>query len=572
MARARKQRSGKAAPANPRGIFKLRGPVGTETLRAVADELRAAGYLVSERDRLGWIDTNAPRWVVRASAIRHGAQGVDPVETVNPPNAPASPEGLSVDLGNELYRLKMHAEHFAYQVLRPVEEGKQAVDGGDLSEAAERLAHATQEAHNYRAYTRETADRLDELRGKLVRAAWPSSPNAPAPSNPKIDAAAFLHDAGAMLTAASGFHSAVWAGDEQTARDLWQGMMDRVDGILDRLGRTGPTSDTYAERGLDPGVAALRNLAYELRALARHPTGDVPESWTDAIFKLARDMRAQLLQLAKVAPYVTRPNPDGSTARLHVTEAAAHLREALQAIDGAELDEGNPAKWSRVHRLVYEWPSGHRRTIRVDATRLTVRQARRTLDRLVAPSGGRFVGTGNPGEFTVPQPPYTAPTLDAEPNPRALVQIGLARELQLDTRTGWKWSIADGWRVLVPAGAEQLAPGAGRIFIVPPPSSAAASTPEPGAAAATFAEWHGFDPRRVYDLDVPRCEEFGPPVGGALRIVYRSDKWDRRPVDYDHGFKASEPPAVSILGTAEAPRAILVRGGVFRTTARGLVD
>jgi hypothetical protein len=178
--------------------------------------------------------------------------------------------------------------------------------------------------------------------------------------------------------------------------------------------------------------------------------------------------------------------------------------------------------------------------------------------------------TRNPSEFTVPEPPFSPAA--AEPNPRALVQIGLARELQLDTGTGWRWTIADDWRVLVPAGAEQLAPGAGRLFLVPPPSSTSSAPPEPSAAAATFAEWHGFDARRLYAHDVPLCEEFGAPVGRALRIVYRSDKWDRKHIDYDHTFKASDPPAVSILGTAEAPRAILVRGGVFRTTARGLVD
>jgi hypothetical protein len=564
MARARKQRSGKAAPpvpaANARDRFELLADLPLPELQR---RHAAASASVRELRQRAIEAHGTPEWWEAKEALHQAAGEAEILAlTINrrfrranaaPPaaNAPANPSPAM-----ERTRAHLSAAGLA------LDEAQEEATHGRLSP---RLTHAI--------WSAQSAQRDAWNATFASENVAPSSPNDPAPSNPKIDAAAFLHDAGAMLTAASGFQSAVWAGDEQTARDLWQGMMDRVDGMIDRLGRTGPTTDTYAERGLDPGVAALRNLAYELRALARHPTGDVPESWIAAIWKIVRDMRAQLLQLVAVAPYVTKPNPDGSTARLHVTEAAAHLREALHAIEGAELDEGNPAKWSRVHRLVYEWPGGHRRTIRVDATRLTVRKARRTLDPLVAPSGGRFVGTGNPSEFTVPQPPYTAPTPPAaEPNPRALVQIGLARELQLDTRTGWKWSIADGWRVLVPAGAEQLAPGAGRIFIVPPPSSTSSAPPEPSAAAATFAEWHGFDPRRVYAHDVPRCEEFGAPVGGALRIVYRSDKWDRKPIDYDHSFKASEPPAVSILGTAEAPRAILVRGGVFRTTARGLVD
>jgi hypothetical protein len=159
-----------------------------------------------------------------------------------------------------------------------------------------------------------------------------------------------------------------------------------------------------------------------------------------------------------------------------------------------------------------------------------------------------------------------------EDNPRELVQIGYARQLDLSDGRRFKWRVSDRWPVLTDAGAEQLEPGRARLFLVAPDSRRPAE-PEAGERAArTFETWHGFDPRGVYALDVPALSEFGPSIGDAVSIVYRSDKWEGRPVDYVHEFKGENPPKVTLVGTPEAPRAMVLRGGAFRVTRRGLVQ
>lgn len=158
-------------------------------------------------------------------------------------------------------------------------------------------------------------------------------------------------------------------------------------------------------------------------------------------------------------------------------------------------------------------------------------------------------------------------------NPRTLVQIGQARRLDLDTGIRYRWTIGDDWRVLVPSGAEQLAAGAGRLFLVPSTTESSATPPPPaGAGPRTFEEWHKFDARKQFTIDVPAVEEFRHKVGTGTTIVYRSDKWDKDRVDYEHAFSKRSPPEVFVIGSPESPRAVLVRGGEFRTTARGLVD
>lgn len=174
-----------------------------------------------------------------------------------------------------------------------------------------------------------------------------------------------------------------------------------------------------------------------------------------------------------------------------------------------------------------------------------------------------------------------APDVPPAPNPRTLDQLGQARQLDVTIAGGdgavrrYRWSIRDDWRVLTPAGAEHLPAGSGRLFLVPPPPASASVEPAPkdGAGVATFVEWHQFEPREAISTDVPGVSDFAARLGTAIGIVYRSDKWQPGdPLDYEHPFKPSEPPEVWIIGTAEAPRAVLVRGGAFRVTARGLVD
>lgn len=170
-------------------------------------------------------------------------------------------------------------------------------------------------------------------------------------------------------------------------------------------------------------------------------------------------------------------------------------------------------------------------------------------------------------------PAQNVTTAGAEPNPRNFVELGRARELVVDTGRAYSWTIGDDWRVLTPSGAEHLAAGQGRLFIVPPPPDKRGTpAPEPTAAAETFERWHGFEPGKSLEIEVPLVEEFVTPLGKSRSIVYRSHKWDRKRKDYEHLFSRRLPPDVLIVGSVEAPRAVLVRGGEFRVTSRGLVD
>jgi len=172
-----------------------------------------------------------------------------------------------------------------------------------------------------------------------------------------------------------------------------------------------------------------------------------------------------------------------------------------------------------------------------------------------------------------------APDVPPSSNPRGLVQLGGARQLDVTIADGegkvrrYRWTLADDWRTLAPAGAEALPAGAGRLFLVPPPSSSSSEPPADSAGVRTFVEWHQFEPREAFSADVPTVSEFSTRLGTARSIVYRSDKWQPgEPLDYEHEFKPSDPPCVFVIGNVEAPRSVLVRGGAFRVTARGLVD
>jgi hypothetical protein len=300
---------------------------------------------------------------------------------------------------------------------------------------------------------------------------------------------------------------------------------DRIRALL------GQNPDESAARLNDPEAIgyshALRAVRVALDQLERArgwilnmPRG-VPERMSAATVGLsaagrelesvARAISRQIEETARENPPTNPipPNPDVGSARLNVTEARAHLREALAALDKPDAGELAPM-----------------------------------------------------------------------PNPRGLVQLGLARQLDIEIAEGdgalrrYRWTLADDWRTLTPAGAEELPAGSGRLFLVPPPSSSGTTEPPADSAGVdTFVTWHSFEPREAFAADVPTVAEFGTRLGTARSIVYRSDKWQPgEPLDYEHEFKPSEPPEVRIVGTAEAPRAVLVRGGAFRVTSRGLVD
>jgi hypothetical protein len=222
----------------------------------------------------------------------------------------------------------------------------------------------------------------------------------------------------------------------------------------------------------------------------------------------------------------------------------------------------------RRHGAIWQTKRGD--TILTESREPDFARFKASLSERVKRSGGRIVSwhpyRGNPEAAN----PTTSPA--PEGNPRELVQIGIARQLDLEDGTRFRWTVAEAWPVLVEAGAESAEAGRARVYLVSPGTRGA---PGPAGdagerAARTFETWHGFDARKVYQLDVPEPGEF-KACGRAAQIVYRSDKWEGRPVDYVHDFKRSDPPDVLCCGAADSPRALMLRGGQLRVTRRGLV-
>lgn len=267
-------------------------------------------------------------------------------------------------------------------------------------------------------------------------------------------------------------------------------------------------------------------------------------------------------------------NPDG--ARREAT-----LRSApVQLVDRVAVDLARIA--SRLQSDIYP-ESAVGRGVYVEAARSLVEAASATVRASTLEDPFELLGVAR---FKIDrardQVPHLAlqhnPSPAANPspapaeNPRELVQIGIARQLDLEDGTRFRWTVAEGWPVLVEAGAESAEAGRARVYLVSPGTRGA---PGPAGdvgerAARTFSTWHGFDARKSYQLDVPAPGEF-KACGRAVQIVYRSDKWEGRPVDYVHDFKRSDPPDVLCCGAADSPRAMMLRGGQLRVTRRGLV-
>ena len=209
-------------------------------------------------------------------------------------------------------------------------------------------------------------------------------------------------------------------------------------------------------------------------------------------------------------------NPDVSKARLHTTEAAAHLKEA-----GAALahDPNPPA----------------------------------------AITPGALVAAG-----------VATHALTNPPKPRQLVQIGTVRELRFADGRVMRWKVGERWPLLADPGAEKGSAGRTRLYMVPPGRKLSPHAAHK-SSTRTFQTWHDFDPRRTYTLDVPLSDEFTQAIGDVASIVYRSDKWQAgKPIDYEHEFSKPHPRADG-TGTRQNPTAIQLSGGRFRLTARGLV-
>ena len=90
-------------------------------------------------------------------------------------------------------------------------------------------------------------------------------------------------------------------------------------------------------------------------------------------------------------------------------------------------------------------------------------------------------------------------------------------------------------------------------------------------AVETWEDWHKrHGPEFVGGMDkLP--DEINEPIGRAVSITYRSDKWDNpgEYTDYIHDFTEGLPPLVYV-DNATRPRAFVLSGGDFTVTEDGI--
>lgn len=171
------------------------------------------------------------------------------------------------------------------------------------------------------------------------------------------------------------------------------------------------------------------------------------------------------------------------------------------------------------------------------------------------------VRRGNP-----PSRPHRVPAITAH--------LGRALDVVIERNDGEreKWDEIRGFQLLAPADAMDRSPGAGRLYVV----AGKLEDREPvelgdhADAEHTYQQWH----RRPADvtgrIEVP--DAIGVPLGRAIRIGYKSDKFGRKgaEVAYEHDF--SEPYPRVYVTSRKAPRAMVLSGGNFTVSGRGIED
>jgi hypothetical protein len=92
---------------------------------------------------------------------------------------------------------------------------------------------------------------------------------------------------------------------------------------------------------------------------------------------------------------------------------------------------------------------------------------------------------------------------------------------------------------------------------------------EVARARRTFRKWHGFDSSRVVRLSGPdrRIPSTLVKLGDVPEFVYRSNKWEGKPVTYSHKTKRPYP----VLATDPQGKYLYLVGGRTKVTADGLV-
>lgn len=159
--------------------------------------------------------------------------------------------------------------------------------------------------------------------------------------------------------------------------------------------------------------------------------------------------------------------------------------------------------------------------------------------------------------------------------PDTTVKLGTVVELVTENgeyRTTWGDEIS-GFQILAGAEAMDNEPGHARLFLVKgnitknPPHNQ--QIPE---AIETWEEWHDREPDFVGGMyDLP--DEINEPMGRALSLTYRSDKWNNpgEYIDYIHDFtEGDRSPPLIYVDSATRPRAFVLSGGDFTVTEDGI--
>lgn len=89
-------------------------------------------------------------------------------------------------------------------------------------------------------------------------------------------------------------------------------------------------------------------------------------------------------------------------------------------------------------------------------------------------------------------------------------------------------------------------------------------------ARRTFRKWHEFDADKLVNMRGPnrRIPKVLVKLGEIPEIIYRSDKWEGKPVTYSH--KTTSP--LPVLATDPKGEHLFIVGGNVRVTADGLVN
>ena len=156
--------------------------------------------------------------------------------------------------------------------------------------------------------------------------------------------------------------------------------------------------------------------------------------------------------------------------------------------------------------------------------------------------------------------------------PAVTARLGAALDLVTESsgkRT--RHDLGDDWQLLTDADAIDRTDGRARLYLVRSElSDKVPNRLDRASAIRTFERWHDRRPEFIGGLhDLP--DKIGQPIGRAVTIGYRSDKWKQpgKTIDYQHDFRDGRPPLVYVDQTHN-PRAFLLTGGSIRVTERGI--